>query len=843
MAMSESEVTLTIEGRQVSVPPGTLLVDAAKKAGIYIPVFCYHPKLDPVGMCRMCLVEIGRPKRDRGSGDYIRDQSGQVIIEFGPNLETACTTPVGEGWVVRTASEKALAGQADIVEFLLTSHPLDCPVCDKGGECPLQELTMDFGAGKSRFHYSDKMHLGKHVPLGDLIYLDQERCIQCARCTRFQQELADDPVIGFEERGRKLQIVTYSDPGFDSYFSGNTTDICPVGALTTADFRFEARPWEMKAAASICPHCPVGCNTMINTRRQPNAEGRVTVQRVLPRQNEQVNEIWLCDKGRFAHHYGDSQDRLRTPLVRRDGVLVETTWEEAIERAAEGLAAAADSVVGLAGGRLSNEDYFAFAGALRGTGGRAILADSMPGGDLVAQFAPAPGTNLGDVGAGDAVLVIASDLHEEAPIWWLRLKGAAERGAELVVANARETRLDKYAQHRLRYSYPGAAECALGLLQAISGAAALADYRSQDPEVAAAAKTLAEADNLLVFYGREGQSYAAGEALAQACSRLVSTCGQLGEPNNGLAAVWPHNNTQGAWDMGLRPEPQGAAAALAGAQALWLLAVDPIGDDPQLEGILEQASFVVLQELYRTPTAERADVVLPAQSHLEREGTFTSGERRLQRFYPVLPATGEARPDWKIAVQLAAAMGVKLEGRAPATVFGEIAASIPGYEELTYGDLAQAQAQWPRVGGEDLYFGGTSFTNQQGLGVQLPPLAVREGRRPESEEFDWQGALSERPDGLLLIPIDRLYDRGLTVRASEVLEPRLAGQRLEISPQDAESLGVQNGTLLELRRDGGDLSLEANVRPEVPAGAVLLPRSLGIPLDGPEPVELGAVEG
>jgi NADH-quinone oxidoreductase subunit G len=201
---------------------------------------------------------------------------------------------------VRGFTENVRRARKDILEFLLTSPPLDCPICDKGGECPLQNLTMDFGPGKSRYIYDEKMHLAKQKPLGELIFLDQERCIQCGRCVRFQDEIVDDPVIGFAQRGRSLQIVSFSEPGFDSYFSGNTTDICPVGALTTADFRFGARPWELNAAASICQQCPVGCNLTLNVRREEKTGGAFVVKRVMPRQNEWVNEIWICDKGRFA---------------------------------------------------------------------------------------------------------------------------------------------------------------------------------------------------------------------------------------------------------------------------------------------------------------------------------------------------------------------------------------------------------------------------------------------------------------------------------------------------------------------------------------------------------------
>ncbi|MFQ5578674.1 MAG: 2Fe-2S iron-sulfur cluster-binding protein, partial [Anaerolineae bacterium] len=292
-------VTLTIDGVEVSVPKGTLIVEAAKKVGNQIPVFCYHAKLKPVGMCRMCLVTVGTPVINRATGQPERDDDGQPVLRFFPAPQTACTTPVSPGMVVISQSENSLADRTAVLEFLLTSHPLDCPVCDKGGECPLQDLTYAHGPGKSRFPLEAKHHGPKKFPLGDLIVLDTERCILCARCVRFQDELAGDPVLAIENRGRDARIVSYSSPPFDSHYSGNTADICPVGALTTRDFRFGARAWELTNVPGLCNHCGVGCNTVLATR-----DGRI--KRIMPRQNEGVNEIWLCDKGRFGHHFNGS---------------------------------------------------------------------------------------------------------------------------------------------------------------------------------------------------------------------------------------------------------------------------------------------------------------------------------------------------------------------------------------------------------------------------------------------------------------------------------------------------------------------------------------------------------
>ena len=443
-------VRLTIDGAEVVVPKGTLIVDAAKRIDNDIPVFCYHPKLQPVGMCRMCLVEVGRVQRDRATGQPMLDEQGQPKVTMAPKLETACTTPVEEGMVVVGGNQRVSEARDDILEFLLTSHPLDCPICDKGGECPLQNLTIAHGPGKSRFIFAEKQRLLKHEPLGDLIYLDQERCIQCARCTRFQDDVAGDHVIGFYERGRKLQIVSLSEPGFDSYFSGNTTDICPVGALTTTDFRFEARPWELNAAASICPHCPVGCNTTLNTRREARSGGDIVTKRVMPRQNEQVNEIWICDKGRFGHHFASSPDRLTQPLIREGGELKEATWHAALKLVGEKFKAAGSGLHGLVGDRLSNEDLFNFERVVNGLGGRTELNSQMGSGEQVQLMGVGVGTNFKDMGAGSAILVVASDLEEEAPVWWLRLKQAVDRGATLIVVVGCPTKAGQHAAYDLR---------------------------------------------------------------------------------------------------------------------------------------------------------------------------------------------------------------------------------------------------------------------------------------------------------------------------------------------------------------------------------------------------------
>jgi len=833
-------VTLTIDGKLVTVSEGTMIVDAAKKVGIDIPVFCYHPKMEPVGMCRMCLVDVGRPVLDRATGEPVLEADGSPKIQFGPKLETACTTPVSDGMVVIGESEKVKLGRKDILEFLLTSHPLDCPICDKGGECPLQNLTMGFGPGTSRYIYDEKIQLAKHVPLGELIYLDRERCIQCARCVRFQEEIVDDPVIGFYNRGRSLEIVTYSEPGFDSYFSGNTTDICPVGALTTADFRFGARPWELKAAASICSHCPVGCNTTLNVRREAKTGGDWVIKRVMPRQNEAVNEIWICDKGRFAYHYTESKERLKQPLVRKNGELTPASWEETLELVAARFKEAGSGLLSLASGRLSNEDLFNLYQLTKGVGGRAALYTTMGGGDLIAQVGVGKGTNFANMGKETAILVVASDLEEEAPIWWLRVKQATDRGAKLIVANPRSTKLENYATNTVRYPYGAEAATILAMVNTLSAKRPnlpeSVQSLTRNPELQAAAKAFASAKDAVVLYGSEGTGLETSQALAEACSNLLIATGHIGRANNGLIGVWGRANEQGAWDMGFRPEAD-LKAAMKSASALYIVASDPAGDDPDLA---ETGDFLVVQDLFLTDTARLSDVVLPVEAYTEREGSYTSGERRVQRFYPAVQESAGIKADFAISGQIGALLGLSLENRIPSKVMTNIAAQVPDYAGLSYLRLAEVSEQWPIVGRGDLYYGGTTYENKQGLGIQLTTAS----ERGETAALSWPrlSQLNYPESGLLAVPITRLYDRGQTVLPSKLLKARIPHPYVTLNPADAEELKIAEGYTVQITLNGSANVVSVRLDKSVPAGIVLVPRSMGMPIAKPMAVEIRIVE-
>lgn len=811
-------VNLKINGKPVSVPEGTLIVNAAKMAGIDIPVFCYHPKMEPVGMCRQCLVEIGRPQIDRATGQPVLDENGQPKLQFGPKLETSCTTPVSEGMFVITDSQKAQAGQKEILELLLTSHPLDCPVCDKGGECPLQNLTMKFGPKESRFLFDEKHHGEKHVPLGDLIFLDRERCIQCARCIRFQDDIAGEPVLGFYQRGRHTDIVTYSDPGFDSVFSGNTTDICPVGALTTADFRFGARPWELKQAASVCSQCPVGCNVTFNVRREAKAGGGYVIKRAMPRQNEQVNEIWMCDKGRFAgYQYTEADTRLKLDPAELD---------QALSRAAVKLTESASQTVFLAGGRLSNEDFYNLKQLAAKLGAKAYLYTQHGGGEYTTAYGLTAGFNLGDLGAGDTVLVVASDLYNEAPIWHLRLKAAAKRSATLIVANARATKLDEFASFVVRYSYGDEVETVKGL-----------------PGKEKIGEAIKNANNLVIFYGADGLGLAGTSALAAACAELLQArmAGnglESRKADGGLVGVWSTPNQQGALEMGFAPCVD--LVSELKDKTVYILAADPAGDDPALAEALKTAKTVIAQDILETATTRLADIVLPAAAYTEREGTFTSSERRVQRFYPAVPARPGTKADFALIADIAQKCGFDLEGRSPLLVMNQIAASEPAFGGISYAKLAEVTAQWPIIGRSDLFYGGTGYENKQGLGVVLESKISR--LSPQNREI-LESGLRPKEDELFAVPITKLYDNGTTVAPAKLLEAHINRfNGVFVNPAAAEKYGLVIGGQAEVSLNGFQAAVRVLGDESISTGVVLIPRSFGIPIKEPMPVKLTAIK-
>ncbi len=814
-------VTIFIDDKEYQVPAGQNLVDVAKWIGNDIPVFCYHPKMAPVGMCRMCLVEMGSafdPKEKK----IVRDEAGVAQVKWQPKMQTACTNKVSEGLAIRTNTDAVTMARKNVVEFILTSHPLDCPICDKGGECPLQNLTMRHGPGVTRMDFDDKQHLDKHVPLGDLIFLDEERCIQCARCVRYQAEVVGDDVLAFHERGRRLQIITNSDPGFDTYFSGNTTDICPVGALTTADFRFGARPWELTEVPSICPFDAAGSNISLSTRIDRDFGGRAMIKRVMPRQNEYVNEIWISDKTRFGHHFTrDTASRLMEPMVGKGDSLEQINWNEALQLVADRLKTAGDDVAAIAGSSMSNEDLYALQQLVTGAGGKRLGAwpPTHAGADLVAQVGVGLGTNLSKLGKGDAVLVVASDLEEEVPIWRLRIKQAHDRGAYVVVMNARPTRMDDFANETIRYDYPDASN-AFSLLREKYG-----EY----------AKKLTEAANLIVVAGAEGLTLETSGALMQSAANFLIESGHVGKPNNGLLSPLPGANGMGQYYLGFTPEVtqdiiQNPPKVLIVAQADLLL------DDPTAKQWLSKIKNVIYLSLFKDEAPEWATAALPIQSFAERDGSFVNGERRVQRFYTGQGPLGEALPAWQILGRIGEKLGQGKVKMSAASVMQEISKTVPAFVGCTYADISKVERQFPDVGGHDLYYGGTAYQNKGGVGVQIPSSADS-GEKVEPAARG--GGKADLPKGqMIVVPVTRLYNRERVFRSAELVHARVPDSFVEINSADAKKMGISDGDTVQIAiGEALPVVARAHVNGGAPKGTVVLPRHLS---DTPAPMSIAA---
>ena len=449
-------ITFEIDGKEVRAPEGAMLVDAAKHGDVEIPYFCYEPKLgQPVGACRMCLVEI----------------------EGIPKLQTSCSTPVRDGMVVNTTSDRVKHAQNAIVEFLLVNHPLDCPVCDKGGECPLQDISFGWGAGRSRF-IDPKRHFKKPLELSPLVAIDRERCILCYRCVRFSQEVAEDYQLVFLERGDHTFVGTHDGRPYVGPFSGNIIELCPVGALTSQAYRFRARPWDIEGSGSVCTMCPSQCNVELTLRDDAK------VVRVLARDNEEVDDGWLCDKGRFGYQSFRSPERVTAPMVRDGGSLRPVLWERALSEAAAALKKSGERAVALVGGRATNEEGFLVQHLMREGLGSAHVdsraAGRISGAHARALARPELSAKVSDIDHAGAILVLDTELVDEAPILDLRVRKAVRRnGARLVVASSRPSTLDPNAAASLRFA-PGGAEAALAALAAASGSARASDASLDD---------------------------------------------------------------------------------------------------------------------------------------------------------------------------------------------------------------------------------------------------------------------------------------------------------------------------------------------------------------------------
>jgi NADH-quinone oxidoreductase subunit G len=816
--VSDERITVVIDGVEVAAPQGVMLVDAAKHGDIEIPVFCYEPKLGhPVGACRMCMVEI----------------------EGIPKLQTACSTPVRDGMVVYTQNERVKEAQSAVVEFLLVNHPLDCPVCDKGGECPLQDIAMGWGPGRSRV-IDPKRHFQKPIPLSPLIKIDRERCILCYRCVRFSQEVAEDEQLQLLERGSSTFVGTFDDRPYIAPFHGNIIELCPVGALTSDAYRFRARPWDIEDAGTVCTLCPSQCNIKLTVRDE-------RIQRVLARDNVEVDDGWLCDKGRFGYQMAESTDRITEPLVRAGGELRPASWEEALEAAVAGLRDAAERTAAIVGGSSSNEEGYLAQRIVRGALGSPHVesrpaggpgaesrrtGDRGPGGtvrqELIELSRPDLAASVADLDRADSILVLGTDPLHSMPILDLRIRKAVRlRGARLAIATDRPTALDGGAEETARYA-PGFEG---GFISALAAELGADGYERAPGELGADAERIAGAlkpgSTVIVWAG------GAADALLD-CSRAL----RLDEDGAGLIEVPDGANGRGLQEVGCLPvagpglsdtqqglDASGIRVGLAegGLEAAFLVNADPardFADGPAWGEALGKARFVLSVSMFADASTRHADVVFPAESYAEKEGTVTHPDGRLQRLRPGTPPPGNVRATWEVLAELAALLGEETGIESAPDALAAIASDVPFYAGITHEEIGGTGVRWQeREPGSRFKVDEVGASDEVAVGAEVPAVT------PEPEPAG-SGREAEHAGGVILGSYRDLWAAEVTDRspALRFLAPK---QAIEVAPADADRLGLGSGDEVDVRSNGTSVRARISIHERVRPGTGFVIEGLG----------------
>ncbi len=619
---------IEIDGRKLDVAPGATVMDAANQAGIHIPHFCYHKKLSIAANCRMCLVEV----------------------EKVPKALPACATPVTDGMKVKTRSVKAIAAQKGVMEFLLINHPLDCPICDQGGECQLQDLAV--GYGDSASHYREPKRVVKDKELGPLIATDMTRCIHCSRCVRFGQEIAGLMELGMPGRGEHTEVMPFLETQVTHELSGNVIELCPVGALTSKPFRYAARSWELSRRRAVSPHDGLGTNVQVHVKN-----GRV--YRVVPQENEAINECWIADRDRYSYEALNGEERLTVPLLREGDAWVEASWQDALERVAAGLARVlenrgADAIGGLVSAHQTLEEIYLFTKLLRGLGVEHIDHRLAQAGATVGAGARWLGMPVAALDDLQRVLLVGSTLRKEQPLVAQRLRKAVKRGAQLnVVHSVDDDLLCQVAGKAI--VKPSAlgdalARVAVALVEAGAPLATAATLAGVTPDDAARtiAASLLGGERKAVLLGAVAQNHADADRIHALAGAIATACGAT------LGFLTPAANGVGAQLAGALPGPAGmnATQMLAQPRAAYLL----LGVEPELDAhdaaaagtAMRNADFVVQLTAFRTAASDYADVLLPIAPFTETAGTYVNMEGRVQTFHAAVAPRGEARPAWKV---------------------------------------------------------------------------------------------------------------------------------------------------------------------------------------------------
>lgn len=800
--MADDLVTLTIDDQTVSVPKGTKVVDAAKTVGIEIPVFCYHEKLGPLGCCRMCLVEV----------------------EKMPKLMTACTMDVGPDMVVKTTTPKVEKAQKGVLEFTLLNHPLDCPVCDKGGECPLQNNTFKYGPGDTRmdFHRAENLKAG---PLSPVITLDRERCIACQRCTRYSEVIEQDSALVMHNRGFNNAVGTFNNEPYDTRFSGNVIDICPVGALTNTQFRFKARTWDLDNSDTLCAHCGCNCNMTLGARTNK-------FMRIEARPNDLVDDGWICDKARWGYDFLESKNRLtKARTVPDSGTMVfsEPTTQAAAVRTAEAIKKIVDEhgpeSVGFIGSPYgTNEELYLYQKLFRSGFGTNNIDHK--------TYADSPGLpidhyDVSDIETSNLVLAIASDPTEELPILDLRIKKAVTRhGVKLAVLNDQVTLMDKYAHLSLRYDIGTDAEVFSALTAAISGEGK-ADVKYtgiKADQLKSLVEMLRANKKVTIVYNPAALTGQSVEVL----KRLLAMIQNIPSIECGAIPAAPHTNAVGAMDMGILPDyyPGGVAlsdgegikqqwgenaplnpglsavemiqkAASGELKALLVYRANPVVDFPggkQVEEALKKLDLLVVHDMFETETAKLAHILLPSNGPGIDDGTTTNIGGRVQFRKGGLKTTHP--PDWKIISLMANALSEEGDETNYITSFSvtdEIAKQVPGYGEISKKSI-----------------------KKEGMSRVAPASSNSAGSQAVESP-------SPKPDALKLRIANYLFAHDKILDASSVLAHHFKPSTVHLHKKDAKKLKLKDDDDVVVVSGNTEVAAQVEISDRCNPGGVVLP--------------------
>ena len=747
-------VNITINDKPVVARKGELIIAAADRTEDFIPRFCYHPRMSPVGMCRQCLVEVETPR--------------------GPMMVVSCMTPVAEGQVVRTATQGVKKAQEGVLELLLANHPLDCPVCDKGGECPLQDQAFSHGPGESRF-VEEKRHYEKPIAISDVVYLDRERCILCDRCTRFADEVAGDALITFTSRGNDTQVLTFPDEPFSSYFSGNTVQICPVGALTAKPYRFKARPWDLEQTESTCTSCSVGCRTVVQSSR----DELVRYQGV---DIDPVNWGWLCDRGRYNFESVNSPNRLTSPLMKNGSDLVATSWSVALESAARmirlALAQSTNSVAILGGARGTNEDAFAWAMLADKLG--INQRDAQLGDGLSPEVFNLAQATIDETCSASTIILLAPDLKEELPVLYLRVRDSAQkRKSRIVEFSSRNSGLTPYAWQTIGFE-PGSQA------QIVREALATPEMKAQIAR-----------GQVVVVVGR-----------ANLAESEVFTLQALGEvlsavPTAKVLPVLRRGNVRGAVTAGLTPKNNSGdaidilnSAAAGKIECLILLGVDPmadVADSGLVQRALAQVKNVISIDTMINTSNRNADLVLPAAAYGEKNGTTTNLEGRISNVAQKITPRGTSRPDWMIATELSIALGADI--------------GVSSLEDLNENLVNTVAAFAPSSDAESTHGDGVLMARET-------PVTISGGA---SKVVD-RNAYNYR-----LVVSRTMYDSAQSTISSPSLAGIITEAAIFVNPLDLARIGVTEGASVRVGVDGTNIVIAVRAHNGVNRGTAWLP--------------------